>query len=110
MRNRALTTVLHISCRAYSLLLPLYPSTLRCQFGSDMIDVFEQQMRGECEQRGFAGLARVWFGIALDMVQSSLPGEINWQSALVPVLSLVGSFALFALFFVANGLAKSCIK
>jgi hypothetical protein len=99
-----------MSCRLYNLVMPLYPVTLRCQFGPDMADVFEQQVRGECERYGFAGLARVWFGVASDVIQSSLPDEINWQRALVPVLSLVGSFALFALFFAANGLAKHCIK
>jgi hypothetical protein len=75
-----------------------------------MVDVFEQEMRGECEQRGFAGVARVWFHTSLDVIQNALPSEIDWQSALIPVLSLLGSFALFALFFAANGLAKHCIK
>jgi hypothetical protein len=110
MRNRVLERVLRISCRAYGLLLPLYPPTLRWQFGSDMVDVFEQQMRAECEERGFAGVTRVWLSIGLDVIQNALPDEMSWQSALIPVLSLLGSLALFALFFAANGLAKHCIK
>jgi hypothetical protein len=110
MRNKARTVALNISCRFYSLVMPLYPVALRCQFGPDMADVFEQQIRRECDRRGFAGLVRVWYGIALDAIQSSLPSEINWQSVLVPVLSLAGSFALFVLFFVANGLANRCVK
>ena len=110
MRNRSRATALNMSCRLYSLVMPLYPGTLRRQFGADMADVFEQQIRGECARHGFAGLARVWFDIVSDVIQSSLPEEINWQRALVPVLSLLSSFALFALFFAANGLAKHCIK
>jgi hypothetical protein len=110
MRNKARKIALDISCRLYSLVMPLYPVALRCQFGPDMADVFEQQIRRECDRHGFAGLVRVWSGIALDVIQSSLPSEINWQCVLVPLLSLAGSFALFVLFFVANGLAKSCIK
>jgi hypothetical protein len=110
MPNRVLERVLRISCRAYGLLLPLYPPTLRWQFGSDMVDVFEQQMRAECEERGFAGVTRVWLSIGLDVIQNALPDEMSWQSALIPVFSLLGSLALFALFFAANGLAKHCIK
>jgi hypothetical protein len=110
MRDRTRAIVVRVSCRAYGLLLPLYSSTLRRQFGPDMVDVFEQQIRGECERHGFAGLARVWFGIVLDLTENCLPGEINWQSALVPVLSFLSSFALFALFFAANGVAKHCTK
>jgi hypothetical protein len=110
MRNKARATALNTSCRLYSVVMPLYPETLRREFGPDMADVFEQQIRGECERHGFVGMARVWFGVASDVIQTSVPDEINWQGILVPVLSLLGSFALFALFFAANGLAKHCIK
>jgi hypothetical protein len=110
MRNKAQATALNTSCRLYSVVMPLYPETLRREFGPDMADVFEQQIRGECERHGFAGVARVWLGVASDVIRTSLPDEINWQGILVPVLSLLGSFALFALFFAANGLAKHCIK
>jgi len=110
MRNKIRATALTASCRLYGLVLPLYPATLRHRFGLDMADVFEQQIRDEGERHGFTGVARVWLGIASDVVHSSLPGEINWQGVLVPVLSLVGSFVLFALFLTASHLAGHCIK
>jgi hypothetical protein len=97
-----LETVLRASCRVYSFLLPLYPWTLRQEFGADMVEVFEQQVRGRCAERGFAGIARVWLGIGLDVIQSALPVEINWQGTLIPVLALAGSYVLFALFAAAN--------
>ena len=52
----------------------------------------------------------MWLGVASDVVHSLLPEEIHWQGVLVPVLSLVGSFVLFALFFTASHLASHCIK
>ena len=107
MRNRALTTIVRASCRVYAFLLPLYRSTVRWQFGAEMAYAFEQQVSEECAQHGFAGLARAWFDIILDITESRLPGEIGWRSALVPALSLVCSFALFVLFFSVNG---HCIK
>ena len=110
MRNRAHAVALHTSCRLYHFVMPLYPAALRREFAADMKDVFELQIRGECEQHGFAGVARVWLGIMRDVIQSSLPDEIEWRHVLVPVLSIAGSFVLFALFFATNGLAKSCIK
>ena len=110
MRNKIRATALTTSCRLFGLLLPLYPAALRHQFGPDMADVFEQQIRDEGERHGFTGVARVWLGVASDVVHSLLPEEIHWQGILVPVLSLVGSFVLFALFFTASHLASHCIK
>ena len=108
MRNSVLEMILNASCRVYGFLLPLYPWSLRREFGADMVEVFEQQARGRCAERGFAGIARVWLGIGLDVIQTALPEQINWQSALIPVFALAGSYVLFALFAAAN--AGHCIK
>jgi hypothetical protein len=110
MHSKIRATALATSCRLFGLLLPLYPPGLRRRFGPDMAEVFEQQIRDEGHRRGFAGVARVWMGLASDVVRSSLPDEIHWQGVLVPVLSLVGSFVLFALFFAASHLADRCLK
>lgn len=110
MRNRALTTVVRASCRVYGLLLPLYPSTLRWQFGADMTDVFEQQIRGECEQRGFLGVVHVWCCVAAEVMENALPGEFQWASIGVPIASMLMSLALFEGILRATGLASHCAK
>jgi len=110
MRNRISAAVLSASCRFFTLVMPLYPAALRNQFGPEMADVFEQQIRDASARRGFVGVARVWLHVALDVVQSSLPDEIEWRGLLVPVFSVVASFLLFAFFFMASHLAARCIK
>jgi hypothetical protein len=110
MRNRALTIVVLASCRVYGLLLPLYPSTLRCQFGPDMTDVFEQQIRGEWEQHGFSGVARVWSCVAAEVIENALPRGFHWARIGVPIVSLLISLTLFEGILRATGLASHCAK
>ena len=110
MRNRTLTNVVRMSCRIYGLLLPLYPSTLQSQFGSDMADVFEQQIRGECEQRGFSGVARVWSYVASEMIQNLVPGEFHWKGIGVTIASLLMTLVLFEGLLRVTMLSTHCIK
>lgn len=110
MRNRTLTTVVRASCSVYCFLLPLYPSTLRCQFGSEMADVFEQQIRGECEQRGFSGVVHVWSCVAAEVIENALPREFHWARIGIPIASLLASLVLFEGILRATGLASHCVK
>ena len=110
MRNRILPAVLGMSCRVYSFLLPLYPLSLRCQFGSDMADVFEKQIRDECEQNGFTGLVRVWFCVAWEVIRGAGPTELGWETVGAPLVSFLSSLVLFVVFFWASGIANHCTK
>ena len=110
MRNRALTSVVRMSCRVYGLLLPLYPSTLQSEFGSDMTDVFEQQIRGECEQHGLSGVARVWSCVTGEVIQNAVPGEFHWKSIGVSLASLLMTLALFEGLLRVTMLSTHCIK
>ncbi len=110
MRNRALTVFLGLSCRAYSLLLPLYPPRLRFEFGKEMAGVFAEQLRDECAERGLSGLARVWWQVADEIIEGAWPIDGARASVVIPVVSLASSFAVFALFFLATGLAHRCGK
>jgi len=110
MRNSTLSTVLRTSCRLYDLLLPLYPSALRHQFGQDMADVFEQQIRGECGQHGLSGLARVWSSVASEIIWYAVPREFEWKRIGVPVVSLLATIFLFEGILRAMGVVTHCPK
>jgi hypothetical protein len=110
MRNRALTNILRISCRVYGFLLPLYPSALRCEFGPDMVYVFEQQIRGECEHHGFTGVARVWCSVASEVVLSAAPREFLWNRIGVPAVSVLATLVLFEGLLRLTTLSAHCIK
>jgi len=101
---------LGLSCRAYSLLLPLYPSRLRFEFGEEMADVFAEQVRDECAESGLAGLARVWWRVFVEVLAGAWPTEVDWARVVIPVASLATSLVAFMLFFWASGIARHCMK
>jgi len=102
--------LLDLSCRAYRLLLPLYPPRLRFEFGEEMADVFADQLRGECGESGLAGLARVWWRVAAELLEGALPTEVGWTKVVIPVASLTSAFMAFLIFFWASGIAHRCAK
>jgi len=110
MRNRALTTIVRTSCRVYCFLLPFYPSKLRSRFGAEMADVFELQIRSECEQHGFPGVARVWSCVASELIQDAAPREFHWERIGISIASILTSLALFEGLLRVTKLSTHCIK
>lgn len=110
MRNRTLSTVVRTSCRVYYRLLPLYPSTLRSEFGVGMADVFEQQIREECERHGLFGVTRVWSCVASELIENALPRELHWKTIGVSIASLLTTLALFEGLLRATNLSGHCMK
>lgn len=107
MHNRALTTIVRASCRVYCFLLPFYPSTLRWRFGSDMAEVFEQQIRGECERHEVPGVAHVW---PSELIQNAAPREVRWERIGISIATLLTTLALFEGLLRATKLSTHCIK
>jgi hypothetical protein len=110
MRNRALKTVVRTSCRVYGVLLPLYPSMLRSEFGFEMADVFEQQMQEECKRDGLYGAARVWFDVLSELIQSPAQRAFQWQTIAVSIASVLTTLVLFETLLRATHLSAHCIK
>lgn len=110
MRNKALTKFLGLSCWAYSLLLPLYPPSLRFEFGEEMGSVFAEQLRDECAESGLRGLARVWWRVAVEVIVGARPTEVVLARVVIPVVSLATSLVAFMLFLWASGIAHRCGK
>ena len=110
MRTRIRAFTLKASRRVFHVVLPLYPTILRREFGAEMAEVFDQRTQDEWEQHGLAGVARLWVGIPVDVVQSLRVPVIEWRFVFVPIFSVAGSFVLFVLFFVTSHLAAHCAK
>ncbi len=98
------------SRRAYRRVLPLYPPPLRCEFGEEMADVFSDQLREECAESGLAGLGRVWWRVAAEVVAGAWPAEANWARLGIRVAGLAISFAAFMVFAWASGAGRHCVK
>ena len=99
--------VLRLSLTLYRGLIRLYPAGLQCRFGSEMVDVFEQQLLGAWGERGAAGIGRVWC-CAVAEVASGAAIPALAQTALIPAASLLVSLVLFLVFIWAAGLARPC--
>jgi len=88
-------TTLNACCRTYSALLILYPLDLRREFGTEMIDVFEQQIEGAWEESGVKGLARVCLCAIGELLSVALPAQLCQPIFIVPTLSLLSNSILF---------------
>ena len=54
-------TVIDASCRMYRVMLYLYPSRLRAEFGDDMLSVFEEQLLDAARSTGASlEVCRIW--------------------------------------------------
>jgi hypothetical protein len=53
-------TVIDASCRVYRVMLHVYPSRLRAEFGEDMLSLFEQQLLDARSAGGSLEVCRIW--------------------------------------------------
>jgi len=72
MRTTATPTMLTTSERVYQLLLWLYPSDYRREYGADMMQLFRDLRRDALRERGAAGLIDLWMHVIIDFAVSIL--------------------------------------
>jgi len=102
-------TALKACSRAYSVLLILYPGELRERFADEMLEVFEQQIYGAWEERGFAGVVQVWLWALAEVLFVALPTQMGQPIVIVPTLSLLSNSVMFlALLRTLSPLADLC--
>jgi hypothetical protein len=102
-----MNAVLRLSLKLYRGLVRLYPDDLQNRFGPEMVDVFEQQLVGAWAERRAAGIARIWCCVVAEAATgAAVPAMV--QAAILPVASVLASFALFLAFIWAAGFAKPC--
>jgi hypothetical protein len=83
-----MSRLVRIHVAFYALLLPAFPPDLRMDFGEAMIGTFEEQLES-------ASAVSVWMDVARDLMSVALPYRA--AAAIVPVVTLLGSSALFYL-------------
>jgi hypothetical protein len=81
-------------CRLYAVLLLAYPRDFRVRFGGEMVETFSEQIRDEWNRKGLAGIARVWRGIAWELLSIAVPLWIRNSIVVAAMLSFVGSSVL----------------
>jgi len=73
----------------YERLLLLYPRDLRCEFGSEMILAFADDLEAAWGDARIAGVAQIWWYALREMLTVALPAQRSNPCVLVPALSFV---------------------
>jgi hypothetical protein len=78
--------ILDLSHKAYETSLICYPKDLRDDFGSEMMEVFDEQVSDAYGRSGFVGILRVWFRVTREIVMVALPGR--FAPGAVPIVGV----------------------
>jgi hypothetical protein len=89
-----------LSCRVYAALLLLYPSSLRRQFGEEMIEVFAHQMRDACRRDGWVGALDVWCCVGGEALRTAVSSHL--QIVGISLVSGLTALGLMCTFFWAT--------
>lgn len=90
-----------VSCGLYKMLLFAYPRQFRVRFKSEMVSTFSDLIRGEWEQKGVAGVARVWRSALGEVFSVAVPLHLQSPIVIRISLALLSSLALFMTVFQA---------
>ena len=113
-QSESRSLIVGLIARIYGASLILYAYDLRTEFGQEMVDIFEDQMRGAWRERGISGLLDVWTCVGTELLRIALPRRLAAIS--IPALGFVISVILFAVVSCAIGaamahlLSPSCAK
>ena len=88
--------ILEVSCKVYERSLICYPRDLRDDFGSEMMEVFDEQVSDAYSRRGFVGILRVWFSATREIVTVALPGRFAERA--IPIVGVMVTL-VFMLWF-----------
>ena len=88
---------LRLSCWLFRILLLLYPSDLRYEFGEEMADVFRQEIGDACHEAGWRGYLHVWGRTGVEILIVALPGHLRLLG--VSMASVLGAACFFLVLF-----------
>lgn len=89
--------VLNLSCLIFRILLLLYPSYLRQEFGQEMADVFRQEIGDAYREAGWCGWLGVWGRTGVEILVVALPGHLRLLG--VTMASVFGAAFFFLILF-----------
>jgi hypothetical protein len=78
----------------YSFMLLAYPSDFRRRFGGEMMDTFSDQLQVEEQDRGVAGVLRVWRSAFWETISVAVPLQLRTPIVISVLLSLPVSSAI----------------
>jgi hypothetical protein len=95
--------MIRLSGLIYRWLLLLYPAELRCRFGVDMVEVFEDLISDAVVERGVLGIVWLWSTVFWEFVSVGLPSPLTTSAVIAATLSFTVSSVIAWVFFRAVG-------
>ena len=102
------SSIFDLSRKVYERSLVCYPRDLRDDFGSEMIEVFDEQISEAYSSDGYAGLLRVWFSTMREIATVALPRRVAERA--VPIVAVTAASALMLWFasYIGNVMQEAC--
>ena len=88
--------ILDLGRKVYQRSLICYPKDLRDDFGSEMMEVFDEQVSDAYSRSGFGGILCVWFRATREIVTVALAGRFAERA--IPIVAVTATLA-FMLWF-----------
>ena len=107
-KKGASRAILDVSHKAYEKSLLLYPNELRGDFGSEMIEVFDEQLWEAYARSGFVGLLRVWFSAAREFVTVAIPGRLGGRMVPIAGVALILAFMVWFAGYIGYVMQTAC--
>ncbi len=102
------STVLDVSHRIYEASLIFYVKDFRGEFGSEMIEVFDQQVSEAYSRSGLAGLLRVCFRATREMVTVGLPGRFAGRAISIVAVTATLVFMFWFASYIGYVMEAAC--
>ncbi len=100
--------VLDVSRKVYQRSLIFYPKDLRDEFGSEMMEVFDEQVADAYSRSGFAGILRLWFRATREIVTVALPGRFTQRALPIVAVTVTLAFMLWFASYIGYVMEKAC--
>jgi hypothetical protein len=100
--------VLDISRTVYERSLVCYPKDLRDDFGSEMMEVFDEQVSDAYSSGGYVGILRVWFSAMREIVTVALPGRFAERAIPIVAVTVTSAFMLWFASYIGYVMEKAC--
>src|SRR5689334_23545795 len=84
-----------LSNRAYVILLRLYPPEIRQRWEHEMAETFAFLVEDTWQERGIAGVTRIWYRELAELFQIALPLQVVRPTVVAPVISIASNMAIF---------------
>ena len=82
-----MTGLMRLSTRVYGGVLTLYPPELRGDFGSEMSDLFSEDLSDAWQSRGLIGVIGIWWCTLCEILRIAVPAQSSNPVFAVPVMA-----------------------